>query len=93
MKSNKSKITLTVIAFALAIFALTQCQSKDAVAPATTPAVAPTETKTPAIEKAPQSEAPKATEPAAASNQSKPAQKSEKPVPAPGQPPEHRPIF
>jgi amino acid transporter len=93
MKSNKSKITLTVIAIALAIFALTQCQSKDAAAPTTTPAVAPTETKTSAVKKAVEPVAPKATEPATASNQSKPAQKSEKPVPAPGQPPEHRPIF
>jgi hypothetical protein len=93
MKSKKSKVTLTLIAIALAIFALTQCNPKDATAPVTSPAVAPVETKTVVAEKAPEPVAPKAAEPAPASGQSKSAQKTEKPVPAPGLPPEHRPIF
>ena len=81
MKSNKSKITLTVIAIALAIFGLSQCQSKD---PEATP-VSPVETKSTADKNA--------AEPATASSQPKSAGKSEKPAPAPGLPPEHRPIF
>ena len=92
MKSNKSKITLTLIAIALVIFALTQCQSKDTAAPATTPNITPPETKTSVVKKPVEPVTPKAAEstPAPAT---KPVIKSEKPVPAPGQPPEHRPIF
>ena len=94
MKSNKSKIILTVNAIGLAIFvALTQCQSKDAA----TPAVAPVETKPVVAEKAPEAVAPKAAEPAAkpapATAQPKPVEKKEKPAPPAGSPPEHRPIF
>ena len=89
MKSNKSKITLTVIAIVLAIFALTQCQSKDAVAPASTPA----ETKPVVAEKAPEPVAPKAVQPSPAPAQPKPVEKKEKAAPAAGSPPEHRPIF
>jgi type IV secretory pathway VirB10-like protein len=93
MKSNKSKITLTVIAIALAIFALTQCQSKDATVPATTPAVAPVETQPVVAEKAPEPVAPKAVQPSPAPAQPKPVEKKEKAAPAAGSPPEHRPIF
>ena len=101
MKSNKSKITLTVIAIALAIFALTQCQSKDVAAPASTPAVVPAETKPVVAEKAPEAIAPKTAEPAPqpapqpapATAQPKPIEKKEKAAPAAGSPPEHRPIF
>ena len=89
MKSNKSKITLTVIAIILAIFALTQCQSKDA----STPAVAPAETKPVVAEKAPEPVAPKAVQPSPAPAQPKPVEKKEKAAPAAGSPPEHRPIF
>ena len=91
MKSNKSKVALTVIAIALAIFALTQCKSKDVTAPETSPAVAPVEAKPAVVEKAPEPVAPKVAEPGPAAV--KPAQKTEKTVPAPGLPPEHRPIF
>jgi hypothetical protein len=93
MKSNKSKITLTIIAVALAIFALTQCQSKDATVPATTPAVAPVETQPVVAEKAPEPVAPKAAQPVPAPAQPKPVEKKEKAAPAAGSPPEHRPIF
>ena len=89
MKSNKSKITLTVIAIALAIFGLSQCQSKD---PEATP-VSPVETKSAADKKAAEPASSKPAEPATASSQPKSAGKSEKPAPAPGLPPEHRPIF
>lgn len=92
MKSNKSTVTLTLIGIALAIFALTQCQSKEAATPATTPAVVPVETKAPAVEKVSEPTAPKAAEPVSKST-ANPVSKSEKPVPAPGSPPEHRPIF
>jgi hypothetical protein len=93
MKSHTSKITLTIIAVALAIFALTQCQSKDVVAPATSPAVAPVETKPVVAEKAPEPVAPKAVQPSPTPAQTKPVEKKEKAAPAAGSPPEHRPIF
>jgi type IV secretory pathway VirB10-like protein len=89
MESNKSRITLTVIAIALVIFGLSQCQSKDTEATTVTPV----ETKSTAVEKAPEAATPKPAEPASAKSQPKPAVKTEKPAPAPGLPPEHRPIF
>ena len=89
MKSNKSRVTLTLIAIALIIFGLSQCRSKDEAAPTS----APVETKTVVTEKAPEPAAPKAAEPAPVAEQPKPVEKKEKPVPAPGLPPEHRPIF
>ena len=93
MKSNKSRVTLTLIAIALIIFGLSQCRSKDEAASTTSPTAAPVETKTVVAEKAPEPAAPKAAEPAPVAEQPKPVEKKEKPVPAPGLPPEHRPIF
>jgi hypothetical protein len=89
MKSNKSKVTLTLIAIALVIFGLSQCRSKDAES---TP-VAPVESKPAVTEKAAEPATSKAAEPAPATTPSKSADKTEKPVPAAGLPPEHRPIF
>jgi hypothetical protein len=89
MKSNKSRITLTLIAIALVIFGLSQCQSRDvAVSP-----VVPIETKSTAVEKAAEPATSKAAEPALAKSQPKSAGNSKKAGPAPGLPPEHRPIF
>ena len=89
MKSNKSRVTLTLIAIALIIFGLSQCRSKDTEVTATSSTEAAVETKTPVAEKASEPTASKGTE----STPAKSAEKKEKPVPAPGLPPEHRPIF
>ena len=93
MKSNKSRVTLTLIAIALIIFGLSQCRSKDEVASTTSPTAKPVETKAVVTEKAPDASAPKAAEPTPAAQQPKSVEKKEKSVPAPGLPPEHRPIF
>ncbi len=89
MKSNKSKVTLTLIAIALVVFGLSQCRSKDTeVTPVT-----PVETKPATVEKTTEPATPKAAEPAPVAAPAKSVEKKEKPVPAPGLPPEHRPIF
>lgn len=89
MKSNKSRITLTLIAIALLIFGLSQCESKDPE----TGTTASVETKNTADKKAAEPASSKPAEPAPAKSQPKSSGKSEKPAPAPGLPPEHRPIF
>jgi len=95
MKSNKSRITLTLIAIALLIFGLSQCQSKDSEGTATVETKNSSDKKAsePASSKSSEPVSSKKDQPAPAKTQPKSAEKSEKPAPAPGLPPEHRPIF
>lgn len=91
MNSNKSKVTLTLLAVVLVLFALSECRkNKDATesTPAAVKEITPSVTKVtpePVV-------AGKPDAPAPAVNTS-PAPTSAKPIPAPGLPPEHRPIF